>query len=364
MPKFNPYPILNPEQYRKPSYDELVNRPIQQGLQGMVDIAKTRREEDMANYIQDKQDAYKRAQIGAEGGEYALQQLDNALLNIQPPSRKLSFFGQKREPAPLNLPSNRNRIPPPPNPYSPGSDDVDLGEAYRLYGPKVAKAIAQSQQDRVDRNRQAEKDRLEAEYRQSQIEKNQADIENKERARAEEARKAERSIQRGVDRAKRVIAKVDEAIPQVDWNAAGFVGNLMKNVGGSDAADLESTLDTIAGIVGFNELQEMREASKTGGALGQVAVRELEMLQATISSLKQKQSPKQLRENLNQMKTHFTNWLSVVNDPRFASEKSGGGAGAGVSQGQIVPAEARFDQLMQSGLSEDEAYQRMAEEGY
>ena len=64
--------------------------------------------------------------------------------------------------------------------------------------------------------------------------------------------------------------------------------------------------------LGFAELQAMRQASPTGGALGQVAVQELDMLQSTLASLNQSQSPEQLRSSLNEVKQHYQNWKSAV----------------------------------------------------
>ena len=42
----------------------------------------------------------------------------------------------------------------------------------------------------------------------------------------------------------------------------------------SDAQGLRANIETIKGIIGFERLQRMREESKTGGALGQVAVQD------------------------------------------------------------------------------------------
>lgn len=56
----------------------------------------------------------------------------------------------------------------------------------------------------------------------------------------------------------------------------------------------------------------MREASPTGGALGQVAVQELNMLQAVISSLDTEQSPQKMRSNLVQVQKHMNNWRSIM----------------------------------------------------
>ncbi len=95
---------------------------------------------------------------------------------------------------------------------------------------------------------------------------------------------------------------------------AGVVGQTTAAIGGTPAANLESTIDTIQANIGFDELQAMRDASPTGGALGQVAIRELDMLQSTLASLKQKQSPGQLKSNLNKILGHYNNWLKSVNE--------------------------------------------------
>jgi hypothetical protein len=64
----------------------------------------------------------------------------------------------------------------------------------------------------------------------------------------------------------------------------------------------------------------MRQASPTGGALGQVAVQELDALQSTLAALNQDQSPSQLTARLNEVKDHYTKWKQVV-------EQAGGGTG-------------------------------------
>lgn len=96
------------------------------------------------------------------------------------------------------------------------------------------------------------------------------------------------------------MSAVDRALQQTSGLTAG---NVMGKSGaipivGQGAADLGATLDTIKANLGFEALQAMRESSPTGGALGQVAVQELTMLQATVASLDQSQSPEQLAANL------------------------------------------------------------------
>ena len=108
-----------------------------------------------------------------------------------------------------------------------------------------------------------------------------------------------------------VVGKVDEALPQVsNWTAG--LGSLLEKIPGTPARDLAGSVDTIKANIGFKELADMRAASPTGGALGQVAVKELEFLQAAIAALDTGQSPAVLRRNLNQVKTHYQNWAKIM----------------------------------------------------
>jgi hypothetical protein len=121
-----------------------------------------------------------------------------------------------------------------------------------------------------------------------------------------------------------IINTIDTALSQVGGGTAGLGGVIMKKLAGSEAVDLEANLETIQANLGFDQLQAMRDASPTGGALGQVSERELIALQSTVASLKQEQSPEQLRANINKIKKHYQNWLDTLNginpDERDAAE--------------------------------------------
>jgi hypothetical protein len=56
----------------------------------------------------------------------------------------------------------------------------------------------------------------------------------------------------------------------------------------------------------------MREASKTGGALGAINTRELELLQSDYGSLAQSQSKEQFIENMERMRNDY---LDVIHGP-------------------------------------------------
>jgi hypothetical protein len=124
--------------------------------------------------------------------------------------------------------------------------------------------------------------------------------------------KRERQQQGAVAQADRIIGKVDQALSKVGLNTTGIGGAVMRSIPGSEAKNLESDLETIKANLGFAELQAMRDASPTGGALGAIAVQELIALQSTVASLDQAQDAKQLKARLGEVRTHYENWKNAV----------------------------------------------------
>lgn len=139
----------------------------------------------------------------------------------------------------------------------------------------------------------------------------------------------EGKVQAITDNADRIINTIDQAIPLVGYTTAGLAG--AANIPGTEGRDLETALTTIKANLGFDRLQQMRDASKTGGALGQVAVKELEALQATVASLDRGQSPAKLKENLADIKYYYDRWRKAVNgqDPGPAVRERGADTKAG-----------------------------------
>lgn len=67
----------------------------------------------------------------------------------------------------------------------------------------------------------------------------------------------------------------------------GFSGTIAKYVPGTESRTLSNNLETLKANLGFEKLQQMREASPTGGALGQVSDFENRLLQSTFGALDQ-----------------------------------------------------------------------------
>lgn len=129
-----------------------------------------------------------------------------------------------------------------------------------------------------------------------------------------------------------VESAIERALSKVDGWSAGL-GSMTAFVPGSPAKNLQAELETIKANLGFDELQTMRDNSPTGGALGQVAVQELEALRSTLSSLDQAQSPEQLRSSLQRIK-EIRQGSAERRRQAFAQTYGGGGAARPQGQGQ------------------------------
>ena len=152
---------------------------------------------------------------------------------------------------------------------------------------------------------------------------------------ADKEEKKEAAKQFAISHANKVVGDVTAAKSLVSGTTAGLVGKGASFIPGSDAYNLNQRLLTIKANLGFDRLQQMRDASPTGGALGQVAVQELQALQATVGSLELGQSKEELKKNLDKIELHYNNWLNTVGGtptaPRPAPTASPAPAAAGAT---------------------------------
>lgn len=93
---------------------------------------------------------------------------------------------------------------------------------------------------------------------------------------------------------------------------------------GTQRKDMENIVETIKANIGFDKLQQMREASPTGGALGQVAVQELVALQASLGSLSLDQSREEFARSLKSIENHYNNMLQIIDGkmPKGAQQQN------------------------------------------
>lgn len=119
------------------------------------------------------------------------------------------------------------------------------------------------------------------------------------------------------------INKAIEIAKKNPYLSTGFIGGLLKDIGGTPAKDLNSLTTTIKANIGFDRLQRMREESPTGGALGQVAVQELEALQATLGSLDNSQTNDQFVGNLERLEAQYQKSMRKIYNAAIKDQAEG-----------------------------------------
>ncbi len=129
-------------------------------------------------------------------------------------------------------------------------------------------------------------------------------------AKAEKDRGANGPSPYAAERTRRAVESARSLKEQVG-NLNTGPGSMLANIPGTGARNFRAQLDTLKGNIGFGELQAMREASKSGGALGQVSDRELTLLSSVLGSLDAGQSPSALRGQLQQIEDSLTRWQNA-----------------------------------------------------
>jgi len=104
------------------------------------------------------------------------------------------------------------------------------------------------------------------------------------------------------------INQIASTMVAPDFQITGGLGSWMQYVPyfGQSSTNVSAYISTIKANAGFAQLQAMRDASPTGGALGQVSDFENKLLAATLASLEQSQSWDQLKTNLDTVKFIFS----------------------------------------------------------
>jgi hypothetical protein len=124
------------------------------------------------------------------------------------------------------------------------------------------------------------------------------------------------------------IAKVESVIPLVKDSTVGLqskiFGDLPSDAGGGEARQLKQAVKSLQANLGFDTLNQMRAASKTGGALGQVSERELDLLINAVEALDLEGDPEVLKENLNKVITHYNNYKRELRKMQDAMRQEAG----------------------------------------
>jgi hypothetical protein len=220
-----------------------------------------------------------------------------------------------------------------------------------IYGPPKT-------EDPLDRRLKS----LEATQREAQI----AETQRKAEEQRQKAEKFESSKASALASLRNVIAKIDEvgkdASDNRGWGETGFTGAIMRNVPGSPALDLAENIKTIDASSAFSALQAMRESSPTGGALGQITERELELLKSTVSNLSTSQSQGQFLSNLKNARDFYLDmYKRAGGDPADFEVKPPSGARPQLPADQY---DAALGRMIREGASAADIAKFAQESGY
>lgn len=108
------------------------------------------------------------------------------------------------------------------------------------------------------------------------------------------------ALQSSLQQAKNAFNTITRAFNKTNFATTGPLGVLSDAVAGGAgwAADAHALVKTVQSGEALQALQALRDASKSGGALGNVSDKDLELLQNKIANLDPTQSEAQLKENL------------------------------------------------------------------
>ncbi len=274
------------------------------------------------------------AEIDAYNGGRLTVQPSGIVPDTQP---ALSNVGNKRQRAPLSIPSNQigmgealiriggaglggaldggNAITPMTQTFG-AIEDANRTSAINAYNSAVEGRQAQDDADALQKYRDAQ---LRIKEEQNRI----TEAKNLAAANAKTNAKTNPSALMG---SIVVNDAINRALPEIDGFSAGVMGSMLSQIPATDARDLMRLIDTMKANAGFDKLQAMRDASPTGGALGQVSEKELTFLQSVFGSLEQDQSPEQLRYNMQLFQFVYNSMIHGINEhpyqPPAGSEKT------------------------------------------
>lgn len=133
------------------------------------------------------------------------------------------------------------------------------------------------------------------------------DVDNRERTR-------ETSLRGQAIGNQNVLTSISAARQIAQGGPATGAWSITAAIPGTPAHNLDAQIDTIVANIGFDRLQQMRDSSPTGGALGQVTERELALLQSVVASLRQSQSREQFLANLSRVEAQYIQSMERIEE--------------------------------------------------
>lgn len=270
---------------------DIANKAAQQAL-GMqlqtAQIGKIQAEEDKLNQAAQREEAL-RAALSALPPEAADKDVEAVVRQFGDPNRIFTAL-EKRQTA------EANRIAKLELEREKAAEKAAAQKRDQEFKQQMAALAASAKSATTDLQRQLTQLKID-ELKNKQSDKAEAKLMKEEGA---------------VAHANKVITDVLDAKNLVTGLTTGLAGKGQSFVPGTDAYTLKERIATIKANLGFDRLQQMRDASPTGGALGQVAVQELQALQSSVASLDVGLPKKELDKNLGKIQAHYAGWLKAL----------------------------------------------------
>lgn len=137
---------------------------------------------------------------------------------------------------------------------------------------------------------------------------------------------------------------ISRALPLIGNGWSTGFASYLSAIPGTEAQALKNNLATIKANIGFDKLQAMRDASPTGGALGQVSERELGFLQSVFGSLDQSQSSEELAYNIQLLQYVYNSIVHGEGNHQYSMPVYGAGSTGGSSSGIDAATQADVDE--------------------
>lgn len=119
-----------------------------------------------------------------------------------------------------------------------------------------------------------------------------------------------------IEMGKNAITVIDDLNSRTSRMTVGF-GSLTKIIPESPALDYAADLETLAADIKLGILFQMKSLSKTGASgLGQLSDREGKTLESALGSLKQDQSPSNVKKNLKKIRESVVRWNEGVSSAK------------------------------------------------
>lgn len=181
-------------------------------------------------------------------------------------------------------------------------------------------AIADIQARQAGTANEAERLRMEQERLALARQDHMFKMQEAARAREEQQRLAQQRVNAQTDSESELFKTLgmmdrvrDDGSDGSGWFETGYTGSMLRDTPGTAAYDLGRGVESIQANLAFDRLQRMRELSPTGGALGNVAIPELEMLKSTVGSIDPNQSREKFLDTMDFARGHYEKMLERVN---------------------------------------------------